>query len=244
MEARRREVAEQLRLDPERPIVSAYTNITWDSAVLDHDVAFDGMFDWLERTIRFFADRNDGQLVIRTHPAEVRLPGQETAQQVPEALAERLGGIPAHVRIVDASSGLSSYTLGAMSRFAIVYTSTMGLELAATGVPVVVAGDTHFRDLGFTVDVDDRDGYPALLDRLLSGDAPSPDTELARRYAHFFFFRFMIPLGLTREIESKQVRIPLVSFEQLAPGNDVGLDAVADGLVHGRPIFLPDTSGD
>jgi hypothetical protein len=243
MEARRREVVDQLGLDPERPIVSAFTNITWDSAVLDHDVAFDSMFDWLERTIRFFAGRDDGQLVIRTHPAEVRLPGQETAQQVPDALAERMGGIPEHVRIVDASSGLSSYTLGSMSRFAIVYTSTMGLELAATGVPVVVTGDTHFRGLGFTLDVDDRDGYPALLDRLLTGEPPSPHTELARRYAHFFFFRFMIPLGVTHEIESKQVRIPLERFEDLAPGNDPALDAVADGLVHGRPIFLPDTSG-
>ncbi len=244
MEARRREVVDQLGLDPERPIVSAFTNITWDSAVLDHDVAFDSMFDWLERTIRFFADRDDGQLVIRTHPAEVRLPGQETAQQVPDALAERLGGIPEHVRIVDASSGLSSYTLGAMSRFAIVYTSTMGLELAATGVPVVVTGDTHFRGLGFTVDVDDRLGYPALLDLLLTGESPRPDTELARRYAHFFFFRFMIPLGVTHEIEGKQVRIPLESFEGLAPGNDPKLDVVADGLVRGLPIFLPDAPGD
>jgi hypothetical protein len=240
MEARRQAVLDELGLDPARPIVSAFTNITWDSAVLDHDVAFDSMFDWLERTVRFFAERDDGQLVIRTHPAEIRLPGQETAQQVPEALAERLGGIPDRVRIVDASSGLSSYTLGAASRFAIVYTSTMGLELAATGTPVVVTGDTHYRDLGFTVDVDDRDGYPALLDRLLREEMPRPDTELARRYAHFFFFRFMIPLGVTHEVEGKQVRIPLEQLEQLGPGNDPGLDAVADGLVHGRPILLPD----
>ena len=53
-----------------------------------------------------------------------------------------------------ADSRLSSYTLGRMSRFALVYTSTLGLELACAGVPVVVAGDTHYRDLGFTLDVD------------------------------------------------------------------------------------------
>jgi hypothetical protein len=242
MEARRQALIEELRLDPDKPIVSAFTNITWDSAVLDHDVGFDSMFDWLERTVRCFAGRDDGQLVIRTHPAELRLPGQETAQQVPEALAERLGGIPERVRIVPAESGLSSYTLGAMSRFAIVYTSTMGLELAANGLPVVVTGDTHYRDLGFTVDVDDRETYPEILGRLLRDDPPAPDTELAKRYAHFFFFRFMIPLGVTREVEGKQVRIPLERFDELAAGRDPALDAVADGLAHGRPVFLPDTA--
>ncbi len=241
MEERRRELFEQLGLDPARPIVSVFSNIVWDSAVLDHHTAFENMFDWLESTVRVFDGRDDAQLVIRVHPAEVRLPGQETAERVRESLAERLDGIPASVRVVDADSELSSYTLGRASRFAIVYTSTMGLELAAAGIPVVVAGDTHYQGLGFTHDVGDRESYPGLLERLLREDPPAPDVERARRYAHFFFFEFMIPLGVTREIEGKQVRIPLDALDRLAPGGDPALDAVLDGLVEGRPIFLPST---
>ena len=139
---------------------------------------------------------------------------------------------------VPADSNLSSYTLGRASRFAIVYTSTMGLELAAAGIPVVVAGDTHYRGLGFTHDVVERAGYTPLIQRLLDETPAPPDREQALRYAHFFFFEFMIPLPLTREIENKHVRIPLAALDELAPGRHPAVDAVADGLLEGRPIYL------
>jgi len=239
MEERRRAVIESLGLDPERPIVSVFSNIVWDSAVLEHHTAFESMFDWLEATVRSLATRPEAQLVIRVHPAEVRLAGQETAEGVRESLTARLGALPANARIVAADSSLSSYTLGRASRFAIVYTSTIGLELAAAGIPVVVAGDTHYQGLGFTHDVADRGDYPTLLRALLDREPPAPDRERALRYAHFFFFEFMIPLPLTREIDNRQVRIPLSSLDELAPGRHRAVDVVAEGLLEGRPIFMP-----
>ena len=239
IEERQQAVVRELSLDPSLPVVSAFSNIVWDSAVQEHDIAFDSMFGWLEDTVRFFGDRDDAQLVLRIHPAEVRLEGQETSERVVDTLAARLGGIPENVRILPAESELSSYTLGGMSRFTLVYTSTIGLELAAAGVPVVVSGETHYRDLGFTLDVERREQYVPLLDRLLREAPPGPDVDRARRYAHFFFFRFMIPLRFMREVEDKQVRIPIPSLEELGPGRDPALDAVMDGLIDGTPIFLP-----
>jgi hypothetical protein len=104
-------------------------------------------------------------------------------------------------------------------------------------LPVVVAGDTHYRNLGFTIDVNRAEDYAPLLDQLLRETPPAPDSERARRYAHFLFFRYMIPLGLTREAEGQHVRIPLESFAELGPGRDPALDAVMAGLIHGKPIF-------
>ena len=76
------------------------------------------------------------------------------------------------------------------------------------------------------------------LDRLIREPPPRPDVERAGRYAHFFFFRFMIPLAFVREEEEGgQVRIPLESLDELGPGRDAALDAVLDGLIEGRPIY-------
>ena len=40
-----------------------------------------------------------------------------------------------------------------MSDLALVYTTTVGLEAANLGIPVAVAGATHYRGRGFTHDV-------------------------------------------------------------------------------------------
>ena len=68
------------------------------------------------REARVVEERRQAQLVLRVHPAEVRLVGRESAERVVDALRERLGGVPPHVRIVSADSDISSYTLARMSR--------------------------------------------------------------------------------------------------------------------------------
>ncbi len=239
LEARREAIVEQLGLDPAKPVVAAFSNITWDSAVQDHDIAFDDMFDWLEQTVGFFAGRDDAQLVIRIHPAEVRLQNQESAEGVAEILARRLGGIPPGVTIVPASSDLSSYTLGEMSRCVLVYTSSVGLEFATAGRQVVVAGETHYRGLGFTHDVEDGSEYAGMLEQLLSTEPEQPDIEPARRYAHYFFFRFMVPLSIVREEAGADPRLPMETFEDLAPGRNPNLDLIMGGLLEGKRMMLP-----
>ena len=68
----------------------------------------------------------------------------------------------------------------------------LGLEMALEGKTTVVAADTHYRGHGFTQDVARREEYAALLAHLLSEPPPRPDVERARRYASFFFFRFLV----------------------------------------------------
>src|SRR5690349_23162463 len=48
------------------------------------------------------------------------------------------------------------------------YTTTVGVETAMNGIPVISCGDTHYRDRGFTIDPDSWDEYFATLERVLS----------------------------------------------------------------------------
>ena len=145
-------------VDRARPgrLVTLFSNLTWDSAVIGQGLAFEGIAEWVTATVEFFADRPDDQLVIRVHPAEVKLPGKQTREPLEPILRRRFPELPPNVRLVPADDPESSYPLMAASDAVLVFTSTTGLEAAVRGRPVIVAGRTHYRERGFTVDVEDR----------------------------------------------------------------------------------------
>ena len=144
-------------VDPQRPatgrLAVLFTNLTWDSAVLGKEVAFPGIHEWLLAAVDTFEHRPNDQLLIRVHPAEVKLPGKKTREPLGASLRQQYPDLPPNVRIVEADDPLSSYPLMAMADIGLVYTSTTGLEMALHGKPVIVAGRTHYRAKGFTLDV-------------------------------------------------------------------------------------------
>ncbi len=237
----RARMAAELGLDPSRLVVTLFTNILWDSAVQERDVAFNGMFDWLHRTVELLGGNEDVQLVIRIHPAEVRLHGQETVERVAERLAETFGTLPPSVTLVPPESPLSSYTLLEDSDAVLVYTSTIGLEGALLGKPVLVAGETHYRGKGFTLDVESPEQYATWLrdPRSVLDQAPISQVELARRYAYSFFFRSMLPFRFVLEPERARPTYAFTGLRQLMPGSDKALDLICDGILDGTPFFLP-----
>ncbi len=66
--------------------------------------------------------------------------------------------------------------------------------MAMMGLPVIVAGQTHYRRRGFTYDPNNWDDYFTLLNDSLNGASPlrlSPEkVELAWNYAYRFFFEY------------------------------------------------------
>jgi hypothetical protein len=69
--------------------------------------------------------------------------------------------------------------------------------MAMAGVPVVVAGDTHYRNKGFTSDPKTLPAYFEAIDRLVAEPSgrrlPQAQIETAVRYAYRFFFEFPFP---------------------------------------------------
>jgi hypothetical protein len=222
-----------LALPTDKRIISAFTNLSWDTALLGRDVAFDSQFDWLEEMCRIAGTRSDTTLVIRVHPAEGRW---GTAQPVEQELATRVGGLPSNVVLVPPDRPLSSYGLLAISDLALCYTTTVGLEAAVRGIPAAVGGVTHYRGRGFTTDVAVRGD----LERAIAEPpAMTPEQiELARRYAFAFFFRLMIPFAHVATERGRLTGVP-VSAEALLPGRDPYLDFVCDRIIEGGELVLP-----
>jgi len=45
----------------------------------------------------------------------------------------------------------------------LVYTTTVGLEMAMSGLPVIVVGQTHYRGKGFSIDPENWEDYSNRL---------------------------------------------------------------------------------
>lgn len=230
-----------LGLAPDKPLVVALTNVMWDAQLHYPANAFASQIEWLADTVRWFADRPDLQLAIRVHPAELS-GSPPSRQKVADELARIFGALPGNVVLVPPESRLSTYDLARQSRAALIYATKAGVELAATGIPVIVAGEAWVRNKGITTDVTSRSSYGPCLDAMLPGPGPSPQAaDRALRYAYHFFHRRMIELPMVQKSAGPRTfDIRDGGIGQFRPGASAGLDAICDGIMTGAPFHMPD----
>jgi len=172
------------------------------------------MADWLAKTVRHFAQKPDFQIVVRVHPGELLGAGHPSVDIVHSTLP----GMPPHVVVIPPDSKINTYDLIELAHVGLVYTTTVGLEMAMSGVPVVVGGMTHYRDKGFTYDPETTSEYLTTVDHLLrrpSGERLSQEkVELAWNYAYRFFFEYPFPfpwhlITFWEDIEARSLRAVL-----------------------------------
>ena len=215
-------IRKRLNLD-QRPVILLATNVLGDSLTLGRQVFSETMADWIERTVRYFAEREDVQLVIRVHPGEVLLGGASMVDVIKSAL----GKIPAHIHLIKPEEKINTYDVVEIADLGLVYTTTVGLEMAMRGIPVIVAGETHYRNRGFTHDPDSWETYFNILGSIL-GDLENArlsqtQVDLAWRYVYLFFFVFPKPfpwhlLDLEEDLQSRPMAFVLGEEGQQAYG--------------------------
>jgi capsule polysaccharide export protein KpsC/LpsZ len=169
------------------------TNVLGDSLTLGREIFTQSMEDWLVKTLQYFAGRKDAQLVIRVHPGEVLIHGQSMMDVINRVLPS----LPEHIRVIAPSEKVNTYDLIAAADAGLVYTTTVGLEMAMCGVPVIVVGDTHYRGRGFTQDPPTWVKYHKILKAVLEDPQAykleKEQTDLAWAYAYRFFFDYPLP---------------------------------------------------
>ena len=202
-----------------RPIIAAFANIIWDSAIIGRDLRFAGMFDWVHALVRYAASHPQHFVVLRGHPAEVALEGAETMETVRDYLRSLGTPLPENFVYVPPDSSMNSYRLADLAAVGVVYTSTIGLEMVLRGRPVMVSGLTHFGALGFTDEAGDAGTLTAALERACSQALTAEEIErrrvLAERYASLFFFRQMVPIDW---LDDRRMGSPRFSAARFAEG--------------------------
>jgi capsule polysaccharide export protein KpsC/LpsZ len=177
----------------QRPVVLLATNVLGDSLTLGRQVFSQSMAEWIARTVQYFAGRPDVQFVIRVHPGEVLTHGVSMVDVVREVLPR----LPEHIRLITPKDKMNTYDLMEVADLGLVYTTTVGLEMAMCGVPVITSGQTHYRGRGFTYDPDSWVSYFKMLGQILAKPSDfrlsRPQVESAWEYAYRFFFEYPRP---------------------------------------------------
>jgi len=183
---------QNLGLD-DRPIVLLPTNVLGDSLTLGRNIFTKSMEDWVCRTLQYFLGRPDVQLVIRVHPGEMLAEGQSIVDVIKSVVPE----LPEHIFIIPANEKVNTYDLMDIASLGLVFTTTVGMEMAMRGKPVIVIGDTHYRGHGFTLDPSSWVEYYKTVGSVLQDPQKFMLTEekviSAWQYAYSFFFDYSLP---------------------------------------------------
>lgn len=187
------ETRKALGLD-NRPVVLLAANVLGDSLTLGRNIFAESMSEWITKTVQYFAKRTDVQLVVRIHPGEKIVPQVKSMGTV---VREALPELPSHIHVIGALDNVNTYDLIEIANLGLAYTTTVGVETAMNGIPVISCGETHYRGRGFTIDPNSWDEYFATLENVLS-DLPAhrltdEQTAKAWNYAYRFFFEYPRP---------------------------------------------------
>jgi hypothetical protein len=180
------DVHEEARFNSLKEFAVLFTNLNFDTAVLGKSSCFDSMKDWLLSVIDFWQTNEPGlYLLIRIHPGEVKL---RTATR--EFMGDFLKGKITSDRIivVDTEEKVNSYELIKRMKFGIIYSSTIGLEIAFRGKACLVGGAPFFRDQPYMISPGSRELFFTALGSLINGWKFTPDIEELKRQVYYLYF--------------------------------------------------------
>lgn len=203
-------VRESLRLDA-RPLALLATNVLGDSLTLGRQRITSTMAEMIVGTIGYFIRHPQLQLVVRVHPGELKTHGTSMVEVIEKAFPT----LPENIHIIRPEDKTNTYDLVEIADFGLVYTTTVGLEMAMAGLPVIVTGKTHYAEKGFTWEPNSWQDYEGLLTKI--GGAPQQwrlsreQIEKAWLYAYLFFFEFSLPfpwhiLWMDQDFQNRSIR--------------------------------------
>lgn len=214
-----------------------FTNVAFDAAEYESRGAFRDMFEWIEEVVEFFVQRPKLLLVIKVHPAESRfIEPTPTPWRVATRLAQRFGELPANVRIVPSDDPVSPFLIYSLIDAGLVHTSTVGLELALAGKPVLTSGSgVHYEKPGIAQGAKSREEFFAKLHSLIANpQASRPDRELVRRYAYTLYFRKSVPFEPLDVDGWEPIASRVDTLADLAPGRFPGLDRLCAAILESQ----------
>jgi hypothetical protein len=236
------ELRRRLQLDPDKKTAVIFPHIVWDATLFWGADLFANYEDWLVETVRAACGNTRVNWIIKIHPAHVAKSameryGGEAAELV--AIRERVGPLPAHVRVIPPDTDINTFSLFAVMDYCLTVRGTIGIEAASFGARVLTAGTGRYDHRGFTSDSDSQAAYLSRVSAIESLPALTPaERARAQRFAYGAFVRRPIPLTTlsidhARDVEATtRIRLNARSSRELRQAAD--LNAFAEWAADGR----------
>lgn len=233
-------IKNELGIDFQKPTIGLLTSVMWDAQLHYRSNAFKNMLEWIFVTINYFRSRQDLQLLIRIHPAEVNgmIPSRQTVIQ---EIQNNIAVIPSNVFIILPESSIGTYSAMEKCDAVLIYNTKTGIELAAMGIPVIVAGEAWIRNKGFSYDVSSEKEYIEALEKLPFGQRLDDTVKhRAMQYAYHFFYRRMIDFPFIKSGKKFDFSLSINKLSDLKDGAHNGLDCICKGILEGSAFTLMD----
>jgi hypothetical protein len=222
-----------------RQVASIFTNVIFDTTQMYANVIFKDMFTWLDELLNIIRDHPETLFILRAHPDEDR-PGKTSRESVAMWFERNAASLP-NVTFISPQESVSSYDLVRISKFVLIYNSTIGLESILLGVPVLSAGQAPFIAFDTVFFEPTRDTYLGQLNAWLTLDRLEVSQERqrnTRRFLYYRTYRFSLPFG--EFIESTQttgyVRLKKFTLSQLEQSSS--LRTLLGSLLDGKRFEL------
>ena len=218
------------------PTALLLTNVNWDAQVHFDDGFFINMEEWLVETIKWFQIHPDLQLIVRIHPAEITgtIPTRDPMSNV---IKREFPDLAPNIYIVDANSDISTYSLFPLSDLGIIFGTKTGIELTASGIPTIVAGEAWIKNKGISIDPKSKKEYFEFLEKFAAGiELPEINKTRAMSYAYHYFFKRMIPVTSILAIPYYPYARPNLNSDW--ESSDPGLVQIVNGIIKGTPFVF------
>ncbi|MBU0689937.1 MAG: hypothetical protein KJ850_03190 [Gammaproteobacteria bacterium] len=223
-------------LDAVRPVWGIMTHINWDSVSDFSPMVYESFDEWVVDTIQQIIDVSEVQWIVKVHPAEA---WENPDSGVASLIKRHFPVLPEHIRVIAAEEELSPLDFFQLIDGGITVYGTAGLESALQGKPIILAGEAHYGNKGFTYDSNSQKEYREWLQR---ASALPPlnieQIELARRYAYCYFIQRQIPLSVLRDPQSKWWSFQFAKKEMLLEGRDPVVDFVCERIMDGKDFIM------
>jgi hypothetical protein len=219
-----------------KPVWGIFPHINWDCVFDLSPMAYPTFDKWILDTINEIIEIPEVQWLIKIHPAE--------AWENPESGVQRLiekhfSTLPHHVRVIPAKEEINPLEFFELIDGGVNVYGTSGLELALLGKPVILAGEAHYGNKGFTHDGLTPGAYKQLLRKAGSLKPLSEEQrELARRYGHCYFIQRQVPLQVVESRDSIWWKFQYQRRRLLLPGEDPFLDFICERIFDGKDFVM------
>jgi hypothetical protein len=230
-----------------RQIVPVFTNVIFDTSQVHANVVFPHMFAWLDAVLEIIRSHPETLFVIRAHPDEMRL-NKESHESVRQWVKDnRVEQLP-NVVFIDSEEYLSSYRLIQRSKFVLVYNSSIGLEAALMGAPVLCGGKARYTQYPVAFFPKSAEAFREQTETFLAAeriDVPPEYLTHARRFLYFQLFKTALPFGdfLEEHRLPGFVRLRNFDWRQLSPAQSPTMRILLEGILQGQPFLISDETG-
>jgi len=156
-------LSKEVARDSNTVVFGMFPNIVWDGDIEEWHIIFDGILDWVQKTILLIKDTKN-ILVIRCHPAEAKLLGH--SPKLEDILRAAIPNLDSMGNIVIISSDTRLDVYGFIQDqidIGLVYDGILGMEMAFMGKPVISAGSGRYAGSYFSEEPQSLTEYTEMM---------------------------------------------------------------------------------